>query len=75
MTDRPDLARAWRAQIITLFPEAFPGVLGESLTGKALKDGIWQLDTIGCATSARASIAMSTTRPRAAARAWCCAPT
>jgi len=47
MTDRPDLARAWRAQIITLFPEAFPGVLGESLTGKALKDGIWQLDTIG----------------------------
>lgn len=43
MTDAPRLAQAWQAQVITLFPEAFPGVLGESLTGKALKDGIWQL--------------------------------
>lgn len=40
------LSRAWSAQIITLFPNAFPGVLGESLTGKALRDGLWQLDTI-----------------------------
>ncbi|WP_135506056.1 tRNA (guanosine(37)-N1)-methyltransferase TrmD [Roseovarius aestuariivivens] len=39
------LARAWQAQIITLLPGAFPGVLGESLTGRALKDGLWQLDT------------------------------
>lgn len=46
MTDRPDLAGAWKAQIITLFPQAFPGVLGESLTGKALQDGLWQLETI-----------------------------
>ena len=46
MDQNPRLARAWRAQVITLFPQAFPGVLGESLTGKALKDGIWQLDTI-----------------------------
>ncbi|MBT8412288.1 MAG: tRNA (guanosine(37)-N1)-methyltransferase TrmD [Octadecabacter sp.] len=45
MTDTPDLARAWTAQVITLFPDAFPGLLGESLTGKALKDGIWQLQT------------------------------
>lgn len=45
MTDKPQLALAWSAQIITLFPDAFPGLLGESLTGKALKDGIWQLDT------------------------------
>ena len=45
MTDTPALATAWTAQILTLFPQAFPGVLGESLTGKALKDGIWQLDT------------------------------
>lgn len=41
-----ELAKAWRAQVITLFPEAFPGTLGLSLTGKALKDGIWQLQTI-----------------------------
>lgn len=46
MTDDPELAGAWTAQIITLFPEAFPGVLGQSLTGKALKDGIWQFKTI-----------------------------
>lgn len=41
----PRLARAWGAQVITLFPDAFPGVLGESLTGKALKDGKWTLET------------------------------
>ncbi|WP_425098472.1 tRNA (guanosine(37)-N1)-methyltransferase TrmD [Tropicibacter sp. S64] len=41
-----DLSRAWQAQVITLFPEAFPGVLGHSLTGKALKDGTWQLHTV-----------------------------
>lgn len=45
MTETPDLAGAWAAQIITLFPQAFPGVLGESLTGKALQDGLWQLQT------------------------------
>jgi len=45
MTGSPQLAQAWSAQIITLFPDAFPGLLGESLTGKALKDGIWQLQT------------------------------
>ena len=39
------LAGAWGSQVITLFPEAFPGVLGESLTGKALKEGKWTLDT------------------------------
>lgn len=42
----PDrLASAWQAHVITLLPDAFPGLLGESLTGKALKDGLWQLDT------------------------------
>ena len=46
MTDRPDLAGAWTAKIITLFPEAFPGVLGASLTGKALQEGLWKLETI-----------------------------
>ncbi|MDX1785479.1 MAG: tRNA (guanosine(37)-N1)-methyltransferase TrmD [Roseovarius sp.] len=46
MTHNPRLANAWRAQVITLLPEAFPGVLGESLTGRALKDGLWSLDTV-----------------------------
>ncbi|MFT5744618.1 MAG: tRNA (guanine37-N1)-methyltransferase [Paracoccaceae bacterium] len=45
MEDSPDLAGVWRAQVITLLPDAFPGILGDSLTGKALKDGIWQLQT------------------------------
>ncbi|WP_084657626.1 tRNA (guanosine(37)-N1)-methyltransferase TrmD [Natronohydrobacter thiooxidans] len=38
--------QAWQARIITLFPEAFPGVLGLSLTGKALKEGLWGLEAI-----------------------------
>ncbi len=46
ITDRPDLAKAWQARVITLFPEVFPGVLGASLTGKALQDGLWQLHPI-----------------------------
>ncbi|WP_135448316.1 MULTISPECIES: tRNA (guanosine(37)-N1)-methyltransferase TrmD [Tabrizicola] len=37
---------AWTARVITLFPEAFPGTLGLSLTGKALDFGLWQLETI-----------------------------
>lgn len=45
ITDTPDLAGSWTAQIITLLPQAFPGVLGESLTGRALHDGLWQLQT------------------------------
>lgn len=34
------------ASIITLFPEAFPGTLGVSLIGKALRDGAWTLETV-----------------------------
>ncbi len=37
---------SFAASIITLFPEAFPGTLGLSLTGKALRDGLWLLDTV-----------------------------
>ncbi|MCU0882354.1 MAG: tRNA (guanosine(37)-N1)-methyltransferase TrmD [Hyphomonadaceae bacterium] len=34
------------ATIITLVPEAWPGVLGASLVGTALKDGLWSLETV-----------------------------
>jgi len=34
----------WRATILTLFPEMFPGPLGVSLSGKALASGIWALE-------------------------------
>ncbi|MEL7184337.1 MAG: tRNA (guanosine(37)-N1)-methyltransferase TrmD, partial [Pseudomonadota bacterium] len=36
---------AWRASVVTLFPDAFPGVLGHSLIGTALRDGRWSLET------------------------------
>lgn len=32
--------------ILTIFPEMFPGPLGLSLAGKALKSGCWSLDVI-----------------------------
>jgi len=32
--------------ILTLFPEMFPGILGHSLAGKALKRGDWGMNTI-----------------------------
>jgi tRNA (guanine37-N1)-methyltransferase len=35
----------WRASILTIFPEMFPGPLATSLAGKALASGIWSLDT------------------------------
>jgi tRNA (guanine37-N1)-methyltransferase len=34
----------WRASVLTIFPEMFPGPLGASLAGKALGAGIWSLD-------------------------------
>jgi len=35
---------AWRATVLTLFPDMFPGPLGAALAGKALARGIWELD-------------------------------
>src|SRR5947199_378500 len=37
-------AMAFRASVLTLYPDMFPGPLGASLAGKALQDGIWSLD-------------------------------
>jgi tRNA (guanine37-N1)-methyltransferase len=34
----------WRATILTLFPDMFPGPLGVSLAGKALASGLWALE-------------------------------
>src|SRR5215216_1374266 len=36
----------WRATIVTIFPEMFPGPLGFSLAGKGLQDGAWALDAV-----------------------------
>ena len=36
----------WRASVLTLFPDIFPGPLSASLAGKALAAGVWSLDAI-----------------------------
>src|SRR6187399_2182820 len=36
----------WRASVLTIFPEMFPGPLGSSLAGKALEKGVWTLDAV-----------------------------
>src|SRR5271165_7458575 len=36
----------WRASVLTLFPEMFPGPLGLSLAGRALRSGIWSLAAV-----------------------------
>lgn len=46
LMDAPEPARAWRATVLTLFPAMFPGPLGDSLTGQALKRGQWALETL-----------------------------
>lgn len=35
---------SWRATVLTLFPEMFPGPLGHSLAGRALDAGRWSLE-------------------------------
>jgi len=36
----------FRATILTLYPEMFPGPLGSSLAGRALAEGTWSLDAV-----------------------------
>ena len=51
LMEEPRLVKgAWVARVITLLPEAFPGTLGLSLTGKALDFGLWRLDTVDLRT-------------------------
>jgi tRNA (guanine37-N1)-methyltransferase len=42
----------WRASVLTIFPEIFPGPLGASLAGKALAAGTWSLEVIDIRTFA-----------------------
>jgi tRNA (guanine37-N1)-methyltransferase len=41
-----DAKAPWRATVVTLFPELFPGPLGASLCGDALKAALWSLETV-----------------------------
>ncbi|MEJ0020337.1 MAG: tRNA (guanosine(37)-N1)-methyltransferase TrmD [Acetobacteraceae bacterium] len=36
----------WRASVLTLFPEMFPGPLAQSLAGRALQSGLWSLQPV-----------------------------
>jgi tRNA (guanine37-N1)-methyltransferase len=36
----------WRATVLTIFPELFPGPLGASLAGKAAEKGLWSLGAV-----------------------------
>jgi len=40
------MTKPWSATVFTILPEAFPGPLGLSLSGKALEQGVWALETI-----------------------------
>src|SRR5665213_4064554 len=44
---------AWTATVLTLFPEMFPGSLGHSLAGGALRAGLWGLETVDIRDFAR----------------------
>jgi tRNA (guanine37-N1)-methyltransferase len=46
-------AAPWRACVLTLFPEMFPGPLGLSIAGRALNEGIWALETVDIRDFAR----------------------
>lgn len=38
------MSGSWHATVLTIFPEMFPGPLGQSLAGRALEKGTWRLD-------------------------------
>jgi len=42
----------WRATVLTLFPDLFPGPLGASLAGKALAAKLWALEAVDIRASA-----------------------
>ena len=56
MAETPSSSRAvpaWTAKVLTLYPEMFPGPLGVSLAGRALSDGVWDLQTVDIRAFAR----------------------
>ena len=42
----------WRASVLSIFPEVFPGPLGASLAGRALAAGVWSLEVVDIRTFA-----------------------
>jgi len=50
---RNGAAAAWRAWVLTLYPEMFPGLLAHSLAGRARDSGLWCLETVDIRDFAR----------------------
>ncbi|MBV8910498.1 MAG: tRNA (guanosine(37)-N1)-methyltransferase TrmD [Gammaproteobacteria bacterium] len=44
---------SWQATVLTIFPEMLPGPLAYSLAGKALRSGLWRLETVDIREFAR----------------------
>ena len=44
--DQQLLNKSWIAKVITLYPEMFPGTLGCSILGNALRENIWSLEVL-----------------------------
>jgi tRNA (guanine37-N1)-methyltransferase len=44
---------SWRASVVTLFPEMFPGALAHSVAGRALQSGVWSLEVVNIRDFAR----------------------
>lgn len=40
----------WQVTVLTLFPDMFPGPVGQSLAGKALANGVWRLNVMDIRT-------------------------
>ena len=60
------------AAVLTLYPQMFPGPLGESLAGRALADGRWSLDAVQLrdfATDRHGTV--DDTPAGGGVRAWC----
>jgi tRNA (guanine37-N1)-methyltransferase len=48
-----DAGEIWRATVLTVFPEMFPGPLGLSLAGRGLERGLWAIDVLDIRDFAR----------------------
>lgn len=52
MTESLPQSAPFRATVLTLYPEMFPGPLGHALAGKALERGLWEMEAVQIRDSA-----------------------
>ena len=50
--NKAEADKMWRARVLTIFPDMFPGPLGVSLTGQALTRGLWSCEAVDIRTYA-----------------------